>query len=111
VKTLFAWFLLVAASLPAVAQERSACAKDADAAGMKTRIDAMDGQVTRIRSLTDRAQQKRLAELHVKHMHEGLRELRRRDVRLDPACRAEVMQSLLEHVIVHQQLVHDLDER
>jgi hypothetical protein len=110
VKTFLGCLLFVAA-LPALAQEGSACVKDADAAGMKTRIDAMDGQVTRIRSLTDREQQRRLAELHVKHMHEGLRELRRRDVRLDPACRAEVMQSLLEHVIVHQQLVHDLDER
>jgi hypothetical protein len=110
VKTLFAC-LLFAATLPALAHEGSACAKDPDAAGLKSRIDAMDGQVTRIRSLTDRAQQRRLAELHVKHMHEGLRELRRRDARLDRGCREEVLQSLLEQVIVHQQLVHDLDER
>ena len=109
-KTLFGCLLLVAA-LPVLALDGSACAKDADAAGMQSRIDAMDGQVTRIRSLTDREQQRRLAELHVKHMHEGLRELRRRDARLEPGCRAEFLQSLLEHVIVHQQLVHDLGER
>jgi hypothetical protein len=101
-------FLAVTA-LPAPASDSPPCANDPDGAGLATRIEHMRGQVDRIRSLTDRAEQRRLAELHVKHMHEGLRELRRREPRLDPRCHAEVMQSLLEQVIVHEALMLELN--
>ena len=97
---------------PAGAADASACAKDPDAAGLQSRMDAMHGQIVRIQSIIDDgAQQRRLIELHAKHMHEGLRELRRREARLEPRCHAELLQSLLEQMIVHQETVHALRER
>jgi hypothetical protein len=41
-------------------------------------------------------------DLHMKHMQEGMRELRRRDMPAD--CRIELMSSMMESMMRHQQL-------
>jgi hypothetical protein len=108
-----ATFLLAGAAwtAPALAADPAPCANDPDAAGLRSRMESMESQITRIRSLSDKGEQRRLVELHAKHMHEGLRELRRRESRLEPRCHVAMMQSLLEQMIVHQETVHDLDDR
>lgn len=96
---------------PSFAADVSPCAKDPGAVGLHSRMEAMHGQIQRIRSLTEPVEQRRVIELHAKHMHEGLRELRRREPQLQPRCHAEMMQSLMEQLIIHQETMHDLDAR
>jgi len=85
------------------------CERDPRATGMSERMEAMQVQVTRARDANDRDEQQRILELHAKHMHESLRQLRGRD--LDPRCRAEMLQSLVEQLIVHQETAHELRQR
>lgn len=74
-----------------------ACDQDPRAAGMSERVANMRGEMDRIEWTVDRAQQRKLMELHTKKMHESLRELRRRN--LGDSCRMEVMQAMLEEMM------------
>ena len=103
--------LAAAASLSALGADVPTCARDPRGADMEARIDQMGRQLDRMQVLSDRAEQRRVMELHAKHMHEGARELRRRRHELPPDCHAELMQSLLEQVIAHQQVAEDLGQR
>jgi hypothetical protein len=87
------------------------CARDPNATGMQARIDTMHSQVLRAQAASDPAEQRRCMALHAKLVGEGLRELRRREPDLQPACRMELMQSLLEQTVAHQATAHELDER
>lgn len=98
----------VLAALPAFASE-SACGRDPQAAGMKARMSTVRAQMDRIEWTTDRAEQKRLLDLNTKHVQEGLREARRRD--LAPACRMEVLNTLLETMVRHEQVRQEADGR
>jgi len=100
---------LVAAT--AFAAEGTPCTNDPEAIGMRTRMERMHEQMDRARALSDPAEQRRLLELHSKHMREGMRELRRRDPGLEPGCRLELMSAMMEQVIAHQQVVQDLGQR
>ena len=96
---------------PVFAADPSPCARDPRAAGLQSRMEAMHDQIVRIRTLREPVEQRRVIELHAKHMHEGLRELRKREPQLEPRCHADLLQSLMEQIIVHQETVHDLDPR
>lgn len=72
---------------------------------MHARMKTMKEQVDLIEWTTDRAEQRRLMVMHMKHMHEGLRELRKRD--LDVGCRIEMMNTMMEAMVRHEQVMHD----
>jgi hypothetical protein len=68
-------------------------------------MEQMQEQMDRIERATDRQQQRRLMELHMKKMHEGMRELRRRDT--GERCRLEMMHAMMEQMMRHQMVAHD----
>jgi hypothetical protein len=96
--------LLLATCIAAVANaaEMSPCMNDPQAEGMRMRMERMHEQMDRAQVLADPAEQRRLLDLHAKHMREGMRELRRRETGLEPACRMELMHAMMEQVIAHQ---------
>ena len=95
----------------ALAHDGASCMNDPSAEGMRTRMERMHEQMDRAQSLSDPAEQRRLLELHAKHMSEGMRELRRRDPGLQPGCRMELMHAMMEQVIAHQQAAQELGQR
>ena len=105
-----ALFALVAvASTPLVAAEAGACRPETAMIGMRERIVSLQEQMDRIEWTTDRAEQRRLMDLHAKLMREGMREIRHRD--LEPACRMEMMTSMMDVMIRHQQAMQEPEER
>jgi len=80
------------------------------AAGMNARVDTMREQMNRIEITTDAAEQRKLLELNMKHMREGLRELRKRDD-IPDACRLEMMNAMLEIVARHEIAAQERQER
>lgn len=95
----------------AVAAEGTPCTNDPDAVGMRSRMEVMHEQMDRAQSQSDPAEQRRLLELHAKHMREGMRELRRREPVLAPGCRLELMHAMMEQVIAHQCMAEELVAR
>ncbi|MBC8024204.1 MAG: hypothetical protein H7Y14_13850 [Burkholderiales bacterium] len=85
------------------------CAKGPAADGMRARVNTITDQMDRIEGSTDRGQQRQLMELHMKQMQEGLRELRKRE--LSAACRMELMSTLMESLVRHQQVAFANDAR
>ena len=93
--------LACALSLPALANpEFAQCEKDPAARGLTQRVENIRGEMDRAEQSGDRAQQRRLLELHAKTMHEGMRELRRRET--TTGCREEMMQAMMEQMMRHQ---------
>lgn len=84
-----------------------ACMKQAAGQGMHSRMQLMHEQMNRIEWTTDRAEQSKLLDIHTKHMQEGLRELRHRD--MDASCRMEVMSSIMEEMVRHQLVLSERD--
>jgi hypothetical protein len=78
------------------------CGKSAQADGMRARVGTMNQQMDRIEFTADHGKRQELMDLHMKHMQEGMRELRRRDMPAD--CRIELMSSMMESMMRHQQL-------
>ena len=104
-KTLFRLTVLVAAlAITSVFADPSAghCGHGAEAAGMQARMKTMHDQMDRIEWTEDRAKQRELMDLHMKHMQEGMRELRRRQIPSE--CRIELMGSMMESMMRHQQV-------
>jgi hypothetical protein len=62
----------------------------------------MNQQMDRLEFTEDHAKRRELMDLHMKHMQEGMRELRKRDMPAD--CRIELMSSMMESMMRHQQL-------
>ena len=105
--------LLLATCVAAAANaaDVSPCLNDPQSEGMRTRMERMHEQMDRAQALSDPAEQRRLLELHAKHMREGMRELRRREPALEPGCRIELMHAMMEQVIAHQQAAQELGQR
>lgn len=78
------------------------CGKNAAADGMRARIATIQLQVDRLEVTADRAEQRALAELNMKHLQEAVTQLRKRE--LPPGCRIELMGSLLEALVRNQQV-------
>jgi hypothetical protein len=100
---------LAAASTWTLAANEPACRPDAAMSGMRERIATLRNQMDRIESTTDRAEQRRLMDLHAKLMREGMREIRTRD--LGTECRVEMMGSMMDVMIRHQQAMQEPEER
>lgn len=106
-KPMIRWtaILLAGAATVAVAAEGSPCRDDPRASGMNERMENMKSQMSVIERTTDRAEQRRLMEIHMKVMHDSMRELRRRDA--DERCRIEVMHTMMEQMMRHQLVEQD----
>jgi hypothetical protein len=104
-----AFALALAASTSVLAADGAACPPGAAMTGMRERIVSLQEQMDRIEWTADRAEQRRLMDLHAKLMREGMREIHHRD--LAPACRIEMMSSMMDVMIRHQQAMEDPEER
>lgn len=93
----------------ALAAHEQACRQSAGMKGMHERIATLQAQMERIESTTDRAEQRRLMDLNAKMMREGMREIRARP--LDTGCRVEMMGSMMDVMIRHQQAMQEPEER
>ena len=81
------------------------CGASVQADGMRARVKTMNEQIDRIEFTEDRGKQRELMDLHMKHMQEGMRELRKREMPAD--CRIELMSSMMESMMRHQQLLQE----
>jgi hypothetical protein len=97
---------LALAASAAAADVPSACESDP---GLAQRVANLHEQMRRIEAADGRAEQRRLMDLHLKAMQEGLRELRGRGP--DEACRLEVMQAVMEQMLRHQLALRESAER
>ncbi|MGZ5034336.1 MAG: hypothetical protein ACXWAC_14160 [Usitatibacter sp.] len=87
----------------------TACESETAMTGIRERLATLDDQMNRIEWTTDRAERRALMDLHMKHMHESLRELRKRD--LGSACRMDLMSAMLEEMVRHQQAMSEPEAR
>ena len=101
--------LAAVATTSVLAAAGGACRPGAAMAGMRERIVSLQEQMDRIEWTADRAAQRGLMDLHAKRMREGMREIRNRD--LEPACRMEMMTSMMDMMIRHQQAMEETEER
>ena len=83
------------------------CGSEGAMRGMRERMHLMHEQMDRIEWTTDRTEQWKLLDLHAKHMREGMRELRVRD--LGSGCRMELMSSIMEEMVRHQLVLSERD--
>ena len=89
---------LIAAPVLA-ADDLSAC-RDPQNQGLRQRMENIRDQMDRAEYATTRDEQRRLLDLHSKTLHEGMREMRRRDP--VPACREQMMYAMMEQMMRHQ---------
>jgi hypothetical protein len=82
--------------------EADHCGKSAAADGMRARVQTIQRQAERIEWTADRAEQRGLIDLNMKHLQEAMGQLRKRS--LSPGCRIELMSSLLEALVRNQQV-------
>jgi hypothetical protein len=102
--------LCAAFAFPAFAGEAPpSCPNDAATAGMNARMKTLREEIDRIEWTVDSTEQKRLMDLHMKHMHESLHEMHRR--RIDTPCRLEMMTSMMETMIRREQVMQERDAR
>lgn len=101
--------LAVAAQGALAAPGPASCRDGGEMRGMHERIATLQQQMDRIESTADRAEQKRLMDLNAKMMREGMREIRTRA--LDTGCRVEMMGSMMDVMIRHQQAMQEPEER
>lgn len=97
--------LLTAASSAFAYDVPAPCEQDPKARGLAERLRNIRGHMERIEATRDAGEQRVLMDLHMKTMHEGLRELRRRDT--TDACRMEVMHGIMEQMLRHQLVAND----
>ena len=106
-KVALACVLAAATTAFAAVDQTAPCAKDPAATGLPERLARMREQMDKIEWSTDKEEQQRLMDLHLKTMHEGIREVRRRET--TQACRMEMMQAMMEQMMRHQLAVQDAD--
>jgi hypothetical protein len=104
-RTLLACLLTAAAA--AFASPAPSCEGDPNAQGLAERMRSIRDQMDRIEWTGDVEQQRTLMSLHVKTMHESLRELRRRPA--SDACRIEIMHAMMEQMLRHQLAAQDAE--
>ena len=94
-----------ALALAATSAFADTCGSSTQAEGMRARMKTIHEQMDRAEWTDDHAKQRELMDLHMKHMQEGMRELRKRDIPAD--CRIELMSQMMESMIRHHQLEQD----
>ena len=111
-RTIAPMLLACAAGLwiaPSASAPLAACLAVPAMAGMRERFATMHEQMNRIDWTHDRAERHALMDLHMKHMHESLREIRRRD--LNAACRTDLLGSMLDEMAHHEQALGEQETR
>jgi hypothetical protein len=108
-KVALACVLAATSTAFAAAEELAPCVKDPKAAGLPQRVARMNEQMDRIEWTTDPVEQRRLMDLHMKSMQEGMREVRRRETTAE--CRMDMMQAMMEQMMRHQLAAQDSDAR
>lgn len=79
------------------------CGKSAQAEGLRARVATLQAQADKIEWTADKAEQRKLIELNMKHLQEATLQLRKRE--LAPACRIELLSAMLEVLLRNQQMV------
>ena len=98
--------LAAAATAYAAVDTAAPCTKDPRANGLPQRLERMQDQMDRIEWSTDKEEQKRLLDLHLKSVQEGMRETKRRDTTAE--CRMDMMQALMEQMVRHELAAHEI---
>jgi hypothetical protein len=95
------------AAVPALAatSDLVVCAKEPQTQGLRQRVDNLRALMERIELTTERADQRRLLELHAKSTHEAMQQIRRREATV--ACRQELMHALMEQVLRYQVALYE----
>ena len=103
--------VLLWATLPAfaAADGSRACVRDPNAAGLAERMALIKDHMDGVERATDPSEQRALLDLHMKKMHEGMRQLRHRGV--SEGCRLEITQAMLEQMMRHQLVERDAAPR
>lgn len=78
------------------------CGKSPQADGLHARLATLESQADRIEWTVDKAEQRKLIELNMKHLQEATLQLRRRE--LSPTCRIELLSAMLEVLLRNQQM-------
>ena len=93
---------LLSAASGAIAAPDAAtpCTNDPKAIGLPQRMELMREQMQRIEYATDAEDRRRLMDLHMKTMHEGVREMHRRGPSVE--CRMDLMQGMMEQMMRHE---------
>ena len=99
---LAATFAALTATAAFAAPDAGPCPQGTETQGMRARVNTMHRQMDRAEWTEDRAKQRELMDLHMKHVREGLRELRKREMPAD--CRLELMSEMMESMMRHHQL-------
>ena len=88
------------------AEHLSACGTGPAMHGMRERVEAIRRQMDQIEWKTEnRSEQGALMKIHVHQMQDGMREIRRRDLSAD--CRVELLSSIVEQMIRHQDVARE----
>jgi len=95
-------------STPALAADDLSACRDPANQGLRQRMENIRDQMDRIEYAPTRDEQRRILELHSKTMHEGMREMRRRDPA--PACREQMMYAMMEQMMRHQLAAQSVSE-
>lgn len=98
---------LLTAATAAFASPTPSCEGDPNSQGLAERMRSIRDQMERIEFQGDVEQQRALMSLHMKAMHESMRELRRRPA--SDACRSEIMHAMMEQMLRHQLAAQDAE--
>ena len=106
-RNLLAIALAVAASAAFAAPptDMGECMKDPKAAGARASMDKMHKDMERIDATKDRAERQRLMDEHMKHMHEGMGEMRKSG--MGKGCRTHMMGAMMDHMGRHKTMVQE----
>jgi hypothetical protein len=98
---------LMLAAAPAAfgADVRASCASEPNSVGLPERIENLKTQMNRIEWSANPEERRRLMDLHMKVIHEGLRELDRRGT--GGACRTEMINAMMEQMVRHHLAMQD----
>ena len=78
------------------------CGNSAAANGMRARVATIQSQADKIEWTADKAEQRKLIDLNMKHLQEATVQLRKRE--LSPACRIELLSAMVEVLLRNQQV-------
>jgi hypothetical protein len=102
--------LAAAAATAALAADGlAACAHDPQASGMAERLSGMREQMDRVQWAANRDEQRRLMDLHLKSINEGMYQLRHRDA--SDGCRLELTNAMLEQMVRHELAAREFEAR
>ncbi len=82
------------------------CSKDPKAASMNANMDKMQAEMKRIQETKDPAQRGKLMDEHMKQMHEGMGEMRKKGMG-GKECRMEMMDGMMGQMQEHRRAMQE----